>query len=128
VVRARNIRAKLEAEGHSVNALLQRARGLDLRPFLTGEEGDEAWALFLLIARTDEVAEQGLRSQEVALVAKHAFAVAQGFHSYYQKPAYSVLHAASDDLRAARLLVVETFLGGMQALCRLLGIPIPERM
>ena len=44
----------------------------------------------------------GVRSQEVALLAKHAFAVAQAFHSYYQKPAYSVLYAESDELRAFR--------------------------
>jgi arginyl-tRNA synthetase len=128
VVRARNIRAKLEAEGHSVDALLEKARGLDLVTLLTGEEGDEVWALLVLMARIDEVAEQSVRSQEVALLAKHAFAVAQAFHSYYQKPAYSVLYAQSDELRAFRLLVVESFLGGMQVICSLLGIPIPERM
>ncbi len=128
VVRARNILAKLEADGHRVEELLQRASGLDLAPLLTGEEGDLVWSLLLLMARTDEVAEQAVRSQEVALVAKHAFAVAQAFHSYYQKPAYSVLYAQSEDLRAFRTLVVDAFVRGMQVLTGLLGIPVPERM
>jgi arginyl-tRNA synthetase len=128
VVRAHNILAKLEAEGHRVEALLDGARGLDLEGLLTGEEGDLVWSLFLLLARIDEVAEQSVRSQEVALLAKHAFAVAQAFHSYYQKPAYSVLYAPSEDLRAFRTLVVDSFLGGMRVLLGLLGIPIPERM
>jgi arginyl-tRNA synthetase len=128
VVRARNILAKLEAEGHPVGALLTRARGLDLSPLLQGEEGDLVWSLLLLLARTDEVAESAVRSQEVALLAKHAFAVAQAFHSYYQKPAYSVLYAGSEDLRAFRTLVVDAFLRGMDTLTDLLGIPVPARM
>ncbi|HEY6546478.1 MAG TPA: arginine--tRNA ligase [Vicinamibacteria bacterium] len=128
VVRARNILAKLQAEGHAVPALVEKARGLALGEVLAGEEGGEVWSLLLLMARTDEVAEQAIRSQEVALLAKHAFAVAQAFHSYYQKPAYSVLHAANDDLRAFRTLVVDAFLRGMQVLTGLLGIPIPDRM
>ncbi|HXY41458.1 MAG TPA: DALR anticodon-binding domain-containing protein, partial [Vicinamibacteria bacterium] len=60
--------------------------------------------------------------------AKHAFAVAQAFHSYYQKPRYSVLHAETDDLRACRALVVDAFVRQMNALLGMLGIPVPERM
>ena len=128
VVRARNIFGKLEAEGHAVNALLDRARRLDLGAFLAGEEGDEVWSLLLLMARTEEVAEQAIRAEDVALAAKHAFAVAQAFHSYYQKPKYSLLHAESEDLRACRTLVVDAFVRQTEALLDLLGIPVPERM
>jgi arginyl-tRNA synthetase len=128
VVRARNIFAKLEAEGHRVEALLSRARALDLGAFLSGEEGDEAWSLLLLMARTDEVVEQAIRAEDVALAAKHAFAVAQAFHSYYQKPKYSVLHAETEDLRACRTLVVDAFVRQVEVLLGLLGIPVPERM
>ena len=128
VVRARNIMAKLEAEGHLPEDLVKSTSHLDLAAWLRGEEGDEAWSLLVLAARIDEVAEQAVRSQEVALLAKHAFAVAQAFHSYYQKPAYSVLHAHSEDLRAFRTLVVDAFLRAMAVLTGLLGMPIPERM
>src|SRR5262249_38330860 len=128
VVRARNILAKLEEEGHGVEDLVARARTLDLGAFLSGEEGDEVWGLLVLMARSDEVAEQAVRSEEVALAAKHAFAVAQAFHSYYQKPRYSVLYAETDDLRALRTLVVDAFVRQMAALTALLGIPVPERM
>jgi arginyl-tRNA synthetase len=128
VVRARNIRAKLEDEGHRVADLVARARALDLGAWLAGEEGDEVWSLFLLMARSDEVAEQAVRAEEVALLAKHAFAVAQAFHSYYQKPRYSVLHAETEELRALRTLVVDAFVRHMEVLTRVLGIPIPERM
>ena len=128
LVRARNIFAKLEAEGHAVDALVEMGRGLDLNGLLSGEEGDEVWSLLLLMARSEEVAEQAVKSEEVALLAKHAFAVAQAFHAYYQKPRYSVLYAASDELRAFRALVVDSFVRHMDVLTGLLGIPVPERM
>jgi arginyl-tRNA synthetase len=128
VVRARNILGRLEAEGHPVADLLARACATSLSSFLEGEEGDEVWSLLLLMARTDEVVDQAIRAEDVALVAKHAFAVAQAFHSYYQKPRYSVLHAETEDLRAARTLVVDAFVRQMEVLLDLLGIPLPERM
>jgi arginyl-tRNA synthetase len=128
VVRARNIFAKLEAQGHRVEDLLACARRIDLSQALGSGEGDEVWSLLLIMSRTDEVEEQAIRTQDVALVAKHAFTVAQAFHSYYQKPQHSVLHAESDDLRAFRTLVVDSFVRQMEVLLDLLGIPIPERM
>jgi arginyl-tRNA synthetase len=128
VVRARHILTKLEAAGHATSKLIARARGLPLATLLTGEEGEEIWALFVLMARSDELAEQAVRDEEVSVVAKHAFAVAQAFHSYYQKPQYSVLYADSEDLRAFRALVVDSFVRQMTVLTDLLGIPIPERM
>jgi arginyl-tRNA synthetase len=128
VVRARNIFAKMEAEGHAVPALLARAADLDLESLLHGEEGDEAWSLLVLMARSEEIADQAVRAEEVALLAKHTFAVAQAFHSYYQKPKYSLLHAESEDQRAFRTLVVDAFLRQSDVLLDLLGIPVPERM
>jgi arginyl-tRNA synthetase len=128
VVRAQNIFAKMEAEGHRVEALLERADRLDMAPLLQGEEGDEAWSLLVLMARSEEIADQAVRAEEVALLAKHTFAVAQAFHSYYQKPKYSLLYAESEGLRAFRTLVVDSFLRQMAVLLDLLGIPVPERM
>ena len=128
LVRARNIFAKLEADGHDLPALLRQARSLDLGRLLEGEEGDEVWTLLLLMARTEDVAEQAVRGEEVALVAKHVFAVAQAFHSYYQKPRYSLLRAESEDARAFRVLVVDTFVRQTEALLDMLGIPVPARM
>jgi arginyl-tRNA synthetase len=128
VVRASNIFTKMQAEGHAVEALLERAAALDLGPFLEGEEGDEAWSLLVLMARSEEMADQAVRAEEVALLAKHTFAVAQAFHSYYQTPKYSLLYAENDDLRAFRTLLVDAFLRQMRVLLDLLGIPVPERM
>ncbi len=128
LVRARNIFSKLQAQGHDVGALLQRGRALDLGALLQGEEGDEVWALLLLMARSEEQAEQAVRAQEPSLVARHAFSLAQAFHAWYQKPAYSLLHAEHEDLRAFRACLVDAFVRQMRVLCELLGIPVPERM
>jgi arginyl-tRNA synthetase len=128
VVRARNIFAKLEAEGHRPEELAARGATGDLAAMLEGEEGDEAWSLLLLIARSDEVAEQSVKGEEVSLLAKHAFAVAQAFHSYYQKPRYSVLHAENEERRAFRVLLVDAFVRQMDVLTSLLVIPIPDKM
>ena len=128
VVRARNILGKLGAEGHDVPQLIARARSLDLERHLAGEEGDEVWSLLMLMARSEEVAEQAIRGEEVAVLAKHTFAVAQAFHSYYQKPRYSVLHADNEDARAFRTLLVDSFVRQMTVLTDRLGIPLPDRM
>ena len=79
------------------------------------------------MARSDEVVEQAIRVEDPAVVAKHAFGVAQAFHSYYQKPRYSVLRAENEDLKACRVLVVDAFLRQMQILTGLLAIPLPAR-
>jgi arginyl-tRNA synthetase len=128
IVRARSIFAKLAEEGHDVPALVERGRALDLDRALEGEEGEEVWALVMLMARTEEVAEQVVRAEEVSLLARHAFAVAQAFHSYYQKPKHTVLRAETEDARALRVLVVDAFVRQMAAITALLGIPVPERM
>jgi arginyl-tRNA synthetase len=128
VVRARSIFGKLEAQGHTLEALRAAGAALDLGAALAGEEGDEVWSLLLLMARSEEIVEQTVQSQEVALLAKHVFTVAQAFHSYYQNAKYSVLRAESDERRAFRALVVDVFLRQMAELTDLLGIPVPERM
>jgi arginyl-tRNA synthetase len=128
VVRARNILGKLEAEGHRGRLVARaRARSTSARSDRRGGR-PRLVAAMLRMARSEEVAEQAIAACDVALVAKHAFAVAQAFHSYYQKPQHSLLHAASEDLRASRALVVDAFVRQMEVLLGLLGIPIPERM
>jgi arginyl-tRNA synthetase len=126
VVRAKNIFQKLASSGQNLADLLGGDR--DLSEFLMSAEGTEAWSLLMLAARSDEVAEQSVSAEEVSLLAKHCFSLAQAFHAYYQKPQYSVLYAESEDLRAARSIVVDVFVRQMELLAGLLGIPIPERM
>jgi arginyl-tRNA synthetase len=128
VVRAASIFRKMSEAGHDVPGLVRRAAALDLDAVLAGEEGDEIWGLLLLMARTDEVVAQAIAGEEVSLVVRHAFSIAQAYHSYFQKPKYSVLHAESEERRALRTFVVDSFVRQMQVLLGRLGIPIPDRM
>lgn len=128
VVRARSIFKKMTEAGFDVPALVARAEALGLDAALADEEGDEIWSLLVMMARTDEIVEQAIAGEEVSLPARHAFAIAQAYHSYFQKPRYSVLYAESDDKRALRTFVVDAFVRQMTVLTDLLGIPIPERM
>jgi len=129
VVRARNIFAKLEAQGHE-RAGPSSSRGAPAaRELLAGEEGDEIWALLLLMA-----AQRGGRGAGGALRGRRHCSPStpsrwrRAFHSYYQKPKYSVLYAETDAQRALRSFVVDAFIRQMEALTDLLGIPVPERM
>jgi arginyl-tRNA synthetase len=128
VVRARSIFKKMAEAGFDVADLVRRGAQLDLDAALADEEGDEVWGLLTLMARTDEMLEQAIAGEEPAVAARHAFSVAQAYHSYVQKAKYSVLHAESDDKRAFRVFVVDAFVRQMTVLLDLLGIPVPERM
>jgi len=129
VVRAKSILAKVAAEGHDLAALLKRALDQDLLSgWLATEEGSAAWSLFLAMARTEEAIETAVRTEEPSVMTRHAFQIAQAFHGYYQNPAYTVLRAESEDLRAVRVLVVDLFVRHATEVAALLGIPIPDRM
>ncbi len=128
VVRARSILARLSGAGHGLATIRAATAAIDWKAFLATAEGAEVWDLFALMARTDEVCEAVVRSQEVALLARHTFAVAQAFHGYYQNPAHTVLHAASEVERMARANVVDLFVAQMDWLLERLGIPLPEKM
>ncbi len=129
VVRARSILARVAAEGHEVQALVQRALDKELlAAWLATEEGSSAWSLFLAMARTDEAIETAVRTEEPSVMTRHAFQIAQAFHGYYQNPAHTVLRAETEDLRAVRVLVVDLFVRHTTDVAGLLGIPIPDRM
>ena len=131
VVRARNIlRAKLEADGHGLADLrAARRRARPGRRSSPARKATRSGPCSLLMARSDEVGEQAVRAEEVALLAKHTFAVAQAFHSYYQNPA--LLRAARRERRRAparaprgRPVRARRWNGSSSVL----GIPMPERM
>ena len=83
VVRANKIFHKLEErEGATDRTIVD---GLASVPAgeLNGDSGQELWALVLEASRLDEIVEQVVRSLEFLVLAKFAFALAQGFSSYY---------------------------------------------
>jgi len=123
IVRARNIFRKAETTPEKILADLA---GIDVAPFVTGEDGDCIWPLWLRASKLGLLIEQSIATSEPAYLAKHAFQLAQEFNNFYHK--HHVLHE-SDPSRKTFLLataaVVESEL--VRALS-LLGIEAPEVM
>ena len=86
VVRANNIFG--EAEGTRRARRRRRARGAARdRAATPSPDGSDAshelWGLVLEAARLDDVVDQAVRTLELSVVAKYAFALAQQFNGFY---------------------------------------------
>jgi arginyl-tRNA synthetase len=126
VVRAKNILAKLADRhaAHEADATWLAAH-VDLAA-LPGAEVAEHWEVPLLLSRLSGVLGQALSSLELAVVAKHAYVLAQAFNSFYHR--FPVAQEADPAVRGVRAAVVRLYHDGMTHLCGLMGIEIPDRM
>ena len=127
VVRANSIFRKLEEarikETSEDLALVAPGRITEL---LSGDVGEQLWALIYLASRLPETVRASVASLEPAHVAKWAFQVAQSFHTFYEKH-----HIKSEPDPARRtLLIAITAIVRRQLIeaLTLLGIVAPERM
>src|SRR5438445_571392 len=57
----------------------------DLKEYLTGEDANEIWELWLAASKTSYVIEQCIATTEPAYLAKHAFQLAQLFNYFYHR-------------------------------------------
>jgi len=126
VVRARNILGKF-ADRHGSDA----TEGPGLAPqvdlaALPAETQSDHWNLVLLLLRTEAVLGQAVDSLELSLVAKHAYALAQTFNSFYHR--YPVIQEEDETIRATRVGLVRLYHDGMVDLLDLMGITVPDRM
>jgi arginyl-tRNA synthetase len=128
VVRANNIFAKLkDREGLDAAAVL--AALPSLAPDAIADGGDdshELWGLVLEAARLDEVVDQAVRTLELSVVAKYAFALAQQFNGFYH--AYPILKEDRADVRLWRAAAVAYYRQQLTAALDLMGCAVPERM
>ena len=118
LVRTDNIFRKLEEKG------LPGAVGPDGLP----DDGwdDDLWEIALEAASTPDVAERAVETLELAVLARHAFGLAQAFnHFYHSQP---ILQEPDAAVRNRRLAVARIFRMEMSRLLDLLGIPEPGRM
>jgi arginyl-tRNA synthetase len=124
-VRAANILAKLqERDGVDEAMLIDAAR--NLAGLEGGEEADEVWNLVLQTARLDEIAEQAIASLELAVLAKHAFGLAQTFSAFYHRA--PVLSEPDPAIKLRRAAAVLFFRNQMTRTLDLMGIATPSRM
>jgi len=126
-VRASNIFQKMkEREGADEAAVIAALPSTPAEVLITGAEGDDLWGLVLDAARLDEMVDQALRSNEVAVVAKYAFGLAQAFNAFYHK--YPILNEERTDAKRWRAAVVSYFRMQITQALDLMGCAVPARM
>jgi arginyl-tRNA synthetase len=82
VVRTRSIFRKA---GTTAEQALADFAGVDATPYLSGEDGDGIWQVWLRAAKTSLLLDQCIATAEPAYLAKHAFQLAQEFSNFYRK-------------------------------------------
>ena len=127
VVRANNIFAKLKERvrlgEHEVLAALPSATTDALTD---GEDADALWGLVLEAARLDEVVEQAVRTLELSVLAKYAFALAQLFNGFYHS--FPILKEERVDVRLWRAAAVAYYRQQLTIALDLMGCAVPDRM
>ena len=122
-VRVQNIFRKMAERG--VDPLIDE-RSLDR---LTLSEGinDDMWELVKLSAELPASIRRAVDSLELSVITHHLLEMAQKFNSFYHK--YPILNEKDDAERQRRAVCAEVFRRTMtEAMEKLLGIPVPERM
>jgi arginyl-tRNA synthetase len=124
VVRIRNIFRK---GGTTPEAELAAFAELgELGQFLSGEENEDIWALWLRAGRLTLVLDQGIATSEPAYLAKHAFQLAQEFSNFYHHH-----HILTEEDPARKTFLLATAAVALRELVTVLGwlgIESPEAM
>jgi len=86
VVRAASIFKKADIDPDTFcRDIARNVTPADLAKFLTGDNGDEFWELWLASAKTSYIVNQCISTTEPAYLAKHAFQLAQVFNAFYHR-------------------------------------------
>jgi arginyl-tRNA synthetase len=85
VVRATSIFKKAAIDPETFCETISTISPDDLAKFLTGENGDEFWELWLGSSKTSYVVNQCITATEPAYLAKHVFQLAQLFNTFYHR-------------------------------------------
>jgi arginyl-tRNA synthetase len=124
VVRIRNIFRKAGTTAEVELAALAELAGLE--QFLSGEENEDIWTLWLRAGRHSMVMEQSVAASEPAYIAKHAFQLAQEFSNFYHNH-----HILTEEDAARRTFLLATAAVTLHELVTVLGwlgIESPEAM
>ena len=120
-VRARNIQRRLADAGLETSVMANAVGGLPPEVW-----ADDLWDLVPAVALIPQKVEMAGETLELSLLARHALELAQKFHAVYHR--HPILHEEDEALRRVRLAATQIFLLGLEALGRLLGIPLPDKM
>ncbi len=94
--------------------------------FVSGEENEDIWALWLRAARRTLVLDQCIASSEPAYLAKHAFQLAQEFNNFYHR--HHILTEEDAARKAFLLATAAVALRELVIALEWLGIESPEAM
>jgi len=127
VVRATNIFRKGGIDVDEFTRQMHTQLALeDLKKYLTAEDANEIWELWLAASKTSYVIEQCIATTEPAYLAKHAFQLAQLFNYFYHRhPILAEAHEKKRKFLLATAAVVRREL--MRALA-VMGITVPPVM
>jgi arginyl-tRNA synthetase len=128
VVRANNIFNKLrERHGLDPSQVLAALASTPPDVLTSGtDEAHEQWGLVLEAARLDEIVDQAVRTLELSVLAKYAFALAQSFNAFYHR--YPILNEERADVRIWRAAVVAFCRNQLTRALDLMGCSVPARM
>lgn len=125
VVRANSIFRKLEATA-TTRRTLQDIPPERLSELLSGEAGDDFWSLIYLAGRLDRAIQQACDSLEPAILAKHAFQLAQRFNIFYHN--HHILSESDLARRTLLITITEIVERQLRQALMLMGIEVPEKM
>ena len=98
----------------------------NLSAYLTGDDNEDIWALWLRAGRRSLVLDQCIAASEPAYLAKHAFQLAQEFNNFYHKH-----HILTEEDPARKTFLLATAAVALRELVEVLswlGIESPEAM
>jgi arginyl-tRNA synthetase len=121
LVRSRNIRRRLAAAGLPEAVTADEVAGLPAELF-----EDDLWNLVLTTAQIGELAARSAETLELSLIARGALDLAQQLNAVYHR--HPILQEEDPARRAVRLAAIQAFQRGLETLCGLLGIPVPDKM
>ncbi|HTH42343.1 MAG TPA: arginine--tRNA ligase [Terracidiphilus sp.] len=126
-VRIKNIFRKGNTTADAVLAEFEKlASQQDISAFVSGEENEDIWALWLRAARRTLVLEQCIATSEPAHLAKHAFQLAQEFANFYHRH-----HILTEEDPAKKTFLLATAAVALRELVlalEWLGIESPDSM
>ncbi len=121
VVRASNIFRKGNTTSEAV-----LAHAVDVARFLSGENNNDLWELWLTAAKLGYTVEQCIATAEPAYLAKYAFQLAQSFNNFYHR--HHILHETDEERKRFLMLTAAVVRRELLAALAIMGIASPEVM
>ncbi len=126
VVRATNIFRKGGIDPETFAGSANRPSSEDFAEYLSGEDGNEIWELWLAAAKTAYIVDQCIATTEPAYLAKHVFQLAQLFNAFYHR--HPILSEVDEGRKMFLLATAGVVRRELIRSLEVLGITVPPVM